>query len=32
VVMESNGQFSVVKDGSLTDPNSPLFNVKREKP
>lgn len=31
VVMESNGQFSVVKDGSLTDPNSPLFNVKREK-
>ncbi|SDH18603.1 Protein of unknown function [Pedobacter terrae] len=29
VVMESNGQFSVVKKGSLTDPNSPLFNVKK---
>ncbi|RYE29328.1 MAG: DUF421 domain-containing protein [Sphingobacteriaceae bacterium] len=29
VVMESNGQFSVVKNGSLTDPGSPLFNVKK---
>lgn len=29
VVMEANGQFSVVKKGSLTDPNSPLFNVKK---
>lgn len=28
VVLESNGQFSVVKKGSLTDPNSPLFHVK----
>ena len=28
VVMESNGQFSVVKKGSLSDPNSPLFNIK----
>lgn len=28
VVLESNGQFSVVKKGSLTDPNSPVFNVK----
>lgn len=28
VVMEPNGQFSVVKNGSLTDPNSPLFKIK----
>ncbi|RYY30561.1 MAG: DUF421 domain-containing protein [Sphingobacteriaceae bacterium] len=31
IVIESNGQFSVVKDGSLTDPDSPLFNVKKLK-
>lgn len=31
VVLESNGQFSVVKKGSLTDPNSSLFNIKMEK-
>lgn len=30
VVMESNGQFSVVKKGSLTDPNSTLFNIDKE--
>lgn len=30
VVMESNGQFSVVKNGSLTDRESSLFNVKKE--
>lgn len=29
IVIESNGQFSVVKNGSLTDPDSPLFNVKK---
>ncbi|RVT98433.1 DUF421 domain-containing protein [Mucilaginibacter limnophilus] len=29
VVMESNGQFSVVKNGSVDDPQSPLFRVKR---
>lgn len=29
VVMESNGQFSVLKKGSLGDPKSSLFNVKR---
>ncbi|MFD0793444.1 DUF421 domain-containing protein [Mucilaginibacter litoreus] len=29
VVMESNGQFSVVKNGSIDDPTSPLFQVKR---
>lgn len=30
VVMESNGQFSVVKKGSLNDPNSTLFNIDKE--
>lgn len=29
VVMESNGQFTVVKEGSLEDEDSPLSNVKR---
>lgn len=29
VVMESNGQFTVVKEGSLSDKDSPLSNVKR---
>lgn len=29
VVMESNGQFSVLKKGSINDPQSSLFNVKR---
>ncbi|WP_144281727.1 DUF421 domain-containing protein [Chryseobacterium echinoideorum] len=29
VVMESNGKFTVVKTGSLSDKDSPLFNVKR---
>lgn len=29
VVMESNGQFTVVKEGSLANEDSPLFNVKR---
>ncbi|WP_031529207.1 DUF421 domain-containing protein [Dyadobacter crusticola] len=28
VVMESNGKFTVVKDGKLSDPDSPLSNVK----
>jgi len=28
VVMESNGQFSVLKKGALNDPESSLFNVK----
>lgn len=31
IVMESNGQFSVVKSGSLSDPDSPLYNVKKIK-
>lgn len=29
VVMESNGKFTVVKDGELSDPDSPLSNVKQ---
>jgi uncharacterized membrane protein YcaP (DUF421 family) len=29
VVMESNGQFTVVRTGSVDDPDSPLFNVKK---
>lgn len=29
VVMESNGKLTVVKEGSLTDEDSPLFNVTR---
>ncbi len=28
VVMESNGKFTVVTDGKLSDPDSPLSNVK----
>ncbi|WP_025762370.1 DUF421 domain-containing protein [Dyadobacter tibetensis] len=30
VVMESNGTFTVVAEGSLTDPDSPLANVGKE--
>ena len=29
VVMESNGQFSVIKKGSLSDTDSSLYNVKK---
>ena len=29
VVMESNGQFTAVKEGSLSNEDSPLSNVKR---
>jgi len=31
VVMESNGEFTVVKEGGLSNEDSPLFNVKRIK-
>ncbi|WP_230383850.1 YetF domain-containing protein [Pedobacter endophyticus] len=29
VVMESNGQFTVVKEGNLTSEDSPLMGVKK---
>ncbi|PWJ57084.1 uncharacterized protein DUF421 [Dyadobacter jejuensis] len=29
VVMESNGKFTVVQEGSLSNPDSPLSNVRK---